>query len=206
MPRLRRARSGAVVKKHVAVLCFSGAEAGHTLDALGDFCRKGSRVTFICRWGGVGGAWVRGRLSGTSGGGRTQAAAPRLAPSRPSAPSGALRRPLQPFPTLPQPRPQHPNLPASPRPRRRSSPSRAAASRSPPSWATPRRAPSCRARGWTRPTPRCCAGWGRTRSRAIHRWGGGRAMGVGGGVLRRQHATCSLPPRAEMPPTSRPPI
>jgi hypothetical protein len=60
MPRLRRAKSGAVGKKHIAVLCFSGADAGHTLEALGDFCRRGSRVTFVCRWGGGPGGWGRG--------------------------------------------------------------------------------------------------------------------------------------------------
>jgi len=49
MPRLRRARNGALSRKQLAVLCFS-ADAAHMLDALKDFCPKGSRVTFVCRW------------------------------------------------------------------------------------------------------------------------------------------------------------
>jgi hypothetical protein len=49
MPRLRRARGGGNLRrKHVAVLSF-GDDSAAILQALGDFCPRGSRVTLISR-------------------------------------------------------------------------------------------------------------------------------------------------------------
>ncbi|KAI8465303.1 MAG: hypothetical protein J3K34DRAFT_461471 [Monoraphidium minutum] len=44
--RLRRARSGGVARKHIAVLCFGGG-CGDMLASLGDFAPRGSRVTLV---------------------------------------------------------------------------------------------------------------------------------------------------------------
>ena len=49
LPRLRRARGGGPARRHVAVLCFDDhAASSRSLEALRDWCPRGSRVTFIC--------------------------------------------------------------------------------------------------------------------------------------------------------------
>ncbi len=67
-PRLRRARGGALKKKHVAVLSFD-RDCSAMLEALKNFCPKGSRVTVVTRWGFMAWRWPGLFLPANPGGG-----------------------------------------------------------------------------------------------------------------------------------------